>query len=104
MLRVTLTHGFGLLPLRAADGKLHLTLWAADQEQVKRQVVFTLLVQTFGVHAQTPGGGTCDASVAGVSSCLSRNTFLPHSVKDLLISFSTTRGELMFSGSVLLAA
>lgn len=56
-----LTHGFGLLSLGIEDGELelgtHLCLWTADQQQVERQVVFTLLIQTFRIHSQTPDGG-----------------------------------------------
>lgn len=56
-----LTHGFGLLSLGVEDGELelgtHLCLWTADQQQVERQVVFTLLIQTLGIHSQTPDGG-----------------------------------------------
>ena len=57
----SLTHGFGLLSLGVEDGELelgtHLSLGAADQQQVKRQVVFALFIQTLGIHTQTPGMG-----------------------------------------------
>lgn len=54
----TLTHGFSLFFLVIEDGELelcsHLTLVPGDKEQIERQVVPALLIQTLGIHSQTP--------------------------------------------------
>ena len=64
-----LTHCFGLLTFGVQNRELelgsHLTLIARHQQQVERQVIFALFVQTLGVHPQTPA--TCHDT--GLTSC-----------------------------------
>lgn len=79
-----LTHGFRLLSLGIEDGELefgaHLGLGAADQQQVQRQVVFALLIQTLGINTQTPevgwgGRGQVEKAYRGMVSILSSKKY-----------------------------